>query len=88
MGVRKKSAKYSGDVTEKSLLSAVGESCSKKEKNRPRGKYRFNHPFQNKVRLPQFFKPGRVGGRIQHRVLNISVPQIILNQSGVRSLIS
>ena len=36
---------------------------------------------------PQPLKPCRVGRRILHRMLNIPMPQIVLNEPGVRALV-
>jgi hypothetical protein len=37
---------------------------------------------------PQLLKPGRIGGGVPDGVLNVSMPEIILNEPRIRALIS
>jgi hypothetical protein len=37
--------------------------------------------------MPQLFEPGRVGGRVLDGVLNVPMPQVILNEPRIRALV-
>ena len=36
---------------------------------------------------PQLFEPRRVGGGVAHRVLDVAVAEVVLDQTGVRALV-
>ena len=42
---------------------------------------------KEKLVSPQFSEPGRVGGGVEHGMLDAAVAQVILDQSGVRALV-
>ena len=45
-------------------------------------------PSEKQQLPPQLFKPCRIGCRINDGVLNVPVPQIILDQTGIGTLVS
>ena len=74
---------YSGDPPPELHLTIPFPDCA----NRLYGFHAIEDALATRAGLPQLFKPPRVGGGVQHRMLDTAMPQVVLDEPGIRALV-